>query len=273
MGVARLRQNQLSLTLWYQSGTSTRSNTCHTNMEDLVGLCGGQPARVTVWGKRTFRYREMSYSEERASRFGIQRNGQPFAREAPRGQASEEEYESLGRQHMGVVYHRGRSQIVSTSESHGGDLIIQRYDQSGWRVGLLQCSHLLKGARQVRGQGQKGGGLRGAPQCRRGGSTDREGRNADARQRIVGPWVWQYHGMQRRNYRGVINPLLSLRESIGHKRGRGGGEYKGKLQVPRQGGRAEAKKLHKTSVDGLLLKIAESEGLRVDVRVLDQGTK
>ncbi|RWV85873.1 hypothetical protein GW17_00052294, partial [Ensete ventricosum] len=49
---------------------------------------------------------------------------------------------------------RGRSQIASTSESHGGDLIIQRYDRSGWRVGLLQCSHSLKGARQVRGQGR-----------------------------------------------------------------------------------------------------------------------
>ncbi|RRT31707.1 hypothetical protein B296_00057971 [Ensete ventricosum] len=77
----------------------------------------------------------------------------------------------------------------------------------------------------------------------------------------------------RRDFRGVINPLLSWRESIGHKRGRGGGECKGKLQVPRQGGRAEAKELHKTGVDGLLIKIAESEGLRVDVGVLDQGTK
>ncbi|RWW75022.1 hypothetical protein BHE74_00016974 [Ensete ventricosum] len=44
------------------------------------------------------------------------------------------------------------SEIVSTSESHGGDLIIQRYNRSGWRVRLLQCSHSLKGARQVRGQ-------------------------------------------------------------------------------------------------------------------------
>ncbi|RWW02234.1 hypothetical protein GW17_00034684 [Ensete ventricosum] len=44
--------------------------------------------------------------------------------------------ESLGRQRMGAVYHRGRSQIASTSESHGGDLIILRYDQSSWRVGL-----------------------------------------------------------------------------------------------------------------------------------------
>ncbi|RWW58403.1 hypothetical protein BHE74_00034727 [Ensete ventricosum] len=34
--------------------------------------------------------------------------------------------------------------------------------------------------------------------------------------------------------------------------------------------RVEAKELHKTSFDGLLIKIAESEGLRVDVVVLDQ---
>ncbi|RWW83738.1 hypothetical protein BHE74_00007743 [Ensete ventricosum] len=62
--------------------------------------------------------------------------------------------ESLGHQHMEVIYHRGRIPSASTSEFHGGDLIIQRYDQSDWRVGLLQCSHSLKGARQVRGQGQ-----------------------------------------------------------------------------------------------------------------------
>ncbi|RRT46305.1 hypothetical protein B296_00007238 [Ensete ventricosum] len=37
--------------------------------------------------------------------------------------------------------------------------------------------------------------------------------------------------------------------------------------------RAEAKELHKTSVDGLLIKIVESERLRVDAGVLDQGTK
>ncbi|RZR91644.1 hypothetical protein BHM03_00019810, partial [Ensete ventricosum] len=64
--------------------------------------------------------------------------------------------ESLGRQHMGVVYHRESSQIASNSESHGGDLIILRFDRSSWRVELLQCSHSLKGARQVRGQGRKG---------------------------------------------------------------------------------------------------------------------
>ncbi|RWW67892.1 hypothetical protein BHE74_00024631 [Ensete ventricosum] len=43
---------------------------------------------------------------------------------------------------------------ASTSESHRGDLIIQRYDRSGWIVGLLQCSHSFKGARQVKGQGR-----------------------------------------------------------------------------------------------------------------------
>ncbi|RZR93470.1 hypothetical protein BHM03_00021983 [Ensete ventricosum] len=139
--------------------------------------------------------------------------------------------ESLGHQYMEAVYHRGRSQIASTSESHGGDLIIQRYDRSNWRVGLLQSSHSFKGAQQVRGQ-------------------DR-----------------------RRGFRGVIDPLLLGRERIGRKRDRGGGEYKGKLQVSRQGERAEAKELHKTGVDGLLIKIAESEGLRIEAGVLDLETK
>ncbi|RZS26345.1 hypothetical protein BHM03_00059671 [Ensete ventricosum] len=145
-----------------------------------------------------------------------------------------------------------------TRESHRGDLVIQRYDQSDWRVGLLQCLYSLKGARQVKGQGrlrnvatkeakenrigaspvtrwrrpcmrvvvclsidqgehrgveavgrkgrgsddesrgavtqnqsvgQKGGGLGGVPQCRRGGPTDHKERDANARQQIVGPWA------------------------------------------------------------------------------------
>ncbi|RWW83008.1 hypothetical protein BHE74_00008505 [Ensete ventricosum] len=63
--------------------------------------------------------------------------------------------ESLGYQHMGAVYHRGRILSASTKESHGGDLIIQRYDRSDWRVGLLQCLYSLKGARQVREQDRK----------------------------------------------------------------------------------------------------------------------
>ncbi|CAL9756246.1 unnamed protein product [Musa acuminata subsp. burmannicoides] len=55
---------------------------------------------------------------------------------------------------MGAVFHQGKSSNASTSESHGRDLIMQRYDRSSWRVGLLQSLYSLKGARQVRGQGR-----------------------------------------------------------------------------------------------------------------------
>ncbi|RZS14663.1 hypothetical protein BHM03_00046387 [Ensete ventricosum] len=74
---------------------------------------------------------------------------------------------------------------------------------------------------------------------------------------------------QRWDFHGVIYPLLSWRESVGRKRGRGGGECRGKLQVLRQCERTETKELHQTSVDGLLITIAESEGLQVDARVLN----
>ncbi|RRT57441.1 hypothetical protein B296_00036082, partial [Ensete ventricosum] len=84
--------------------------------------------------------------------------------------------ESLGHQHMGVVYHLGSSQIASTSVSHGGNLIILRYDWSSWRVGLLQCSHSLKEPDKLEDKAE-----------------------------------WDFHG--------VIDPLLSWRESIGRKRG------------------------------------------------------
>ncbi|RWW63252.1 hypothetical protein BHE74_00029570 [Ensete ventricosum] len=78
---------------------------------------------------------------------------------------------------------------------------------------------------------------------------------------------------KRRDFHGVIDPLLSWREIIGRKRDRRGGECRGKLQVPRQDERAETKELYKTGVDEFLIKIAESEGLRVDARVFDQETK
>ncbi|RRT49191.1 hypothetical protein B296_00027346 [Ensete ventricosum] len=76
-----------------------------------------------------------------------------------------------------------------------------------------------------------------------------------------------------------FNAYIRLRESekskenADRKTGLGGGECRGKLQVPRQDGRVEAKELHKTGADELLIKIAESEGLRIDAGVLDQGTK
>ncbi|RZS25793.1 hypothetical protein BHM03_00059043 [Ensete ventricosum] len=77
---------------------------------------------------------------------------------------------SSGHQHMRDVYHQGRSQIASTSESHGGDLIIQRcktmdiramglatpwYRRGGTSVeSLISCSHggralVVKGAEEV----------------------------------------------------------------------------------------------------------------------------
>ncbi|RWW12322.1 hypothetical protein BHE74_00025730 [Ensete ventricosum] len=42
----------------------------------------------------------------------------------------------------------------SDCHEESGDLIIQTYDRSSWRVGLLQCSHSLKGSQQVREQGR-----------------------------------------------------------------------------------------------------------------------
>ncbi|RWV77423.1 hypothetical protein GW17_00061749 [Ensete ventricosum] len=92
-----------------------------------------------------------------------------------------------------------------------------------------------------------------------------------AKMKILVISIWGCVPPREKSY--FIDPLLSWRESIGRKRGRGGGECRGKLRVPRHGRRAEAKKLHKTGIDGLLIKIAESEGLRVDAGVLDQGTK
>ncbi|RRT57067.1 hypothetical protein B296_00011748 [Ensete ventricosum] len=91
-----------------------------------------------------------------------------------------------------AIYHRGRSHIVSTSESHEGDLIIQRYDWSNWRVGLLQCLYLLKGARHVEDK---------------------------VEQRIVGPLAGSAMISQRWDFREVIDFLLSLRESVRRKRG------------------------------------------------------
>ncbi|RWW79998.1 hypothetical protein BHE74_00011676 [Ensete ventricosum] len=180
---------------------------------------------------------------------------------------------------MGVVYHRGRSQIASISESHGGDLIIQRYDQSGWRVGLLQCLHSFKGAQQVRGQGRVSEvaikeakenriGTSPATRWRRpcmrvavclsidhgellGGHSGvevggRKGRESDdefgeaqlpktqspsnlafSTTKRMGeveyPSSLTYPAEEfcissRRDFRGVIDPLLSWRESIGRKR-------------------------------------------------------
>ncbi|RWW06301.1 hypothetical protein GW17_00030379 [Ensete ventricosum] len=196
---------------------------------------------------------------------------------------------------MGVVYHRGKSQIASTSESHGRDLIIQRYDRSDWRVRLLQCLYSLKGAQQVRGQGRV---------VERGKeATSPEGLSNPKAKRRLKRWTRSVTIPQRRIYRSrrkgrrckatdsramglaapwyrrggtsveslipcshreralVINGVEELENAEANSR------------YQDRGGRVEAKELHKTDVDGLLIKIAESEGLRIDARVLDQGMK
>ncbi|RWW02701.1 hypothetical protein GW17_00034195 [Ensete ventricosum] len=150
------------------------------------------------------------------------------------------------------MYHQGSGQIARTSESHGGDLIILRYDRSSWRVGLLQCSHSLKGARPVKGQS------RVVERGEEATMSPVELSYPKAKRRLER--MWTRRSATRRDFRGVIDPFFSWKESIGRKRGQGGGVCKGKLQVPRQGRRAEAKELHKTSVDGLLIKIAENGG-------------
>ncbi|RZR74091.1 hypothetical protein BHM03_00032063 [Ensete ventricosum] len=179
--------------------------------------------------------------------------------------------ESLGHQHMGAVYHRGRSQIASTSESYGGDLIIQGMIGA---AGELDCFSAHIRLREPDKSDDKANGVEAGGRKGRGSDNESSGAQLPKSKASVRKEVdSKERHSARRDFRGVIDPLLSWRESIGRKRGRGGGEYKGKLQVPRQGGRAEAKELHKTGVDGLLIKIAESEGLWIDAGVLDQGTK
>ncbi|RRT46348.1 hypothetical protein B296_00042221 [Ensete ventricosum] len=141
------------------------------------------------------------------------------------------------------MYHCGRSQIASTSESHGGDLIIQRYDRSDWRVGLLQYLYSLKGARclenievlnQVVERGEE------ATTSPEGLSDPKvkhrlkrrwtrksaivllrhiyrsQRRDADTRQRIVGPWVtnamFDYSTATKSSWelRGVLQPKQKI---------------------------------------------------------------
>ncbi|RRT35077.1 hypothetical protein B296_00021295 [Ensete ventricosum] len=57
--------------------------------------------------------------------------------------------ESLGHQHMRVVYYHERSQIASTSESHGGDLIIQRCKATDSRAMGLTAPWYRRGGTSV----------------------------------------------------------------------------------------------------------------------------
>ncbi|RRT63651.1 hypothetical protein B296_00016184 [Ensete ventricosum] len=80
--------------------------------------------------------------------------------------------ESLDHQHMGAVYHRGRSQIVSTNESHRGGLHYIKENRIGaslatrWRrpcMSVVVClsidqGELLGGHSGVEAGGRKGRG-------------------------------------------------------------------------------------------------------------------
>ncbi|RRT31715.1 hypothetical protein B296_00031202 [Ensete ventricosum] len=54
------------MTMWYQSGTSIRRNTRHTNVGDLARLCGGQPARVIQLAEAKLGSRDLSTGQEDA---------------------------------------------------------------------------------------------------------------------------------------------------------------------------------------------------------------
>ncbi|RZS01044.1 hypothetical protein BHM03_00030840 [Ensete ventricosum] len=164
-----------------------------------------------------------------------------------------------------------------------GDLIIQRYDRSNWRVGLLQYLYSLKGARQVKGQDRvnehgyqeaKENRMSTSPVTRwrrpymkvavclyidkgklliehtgveaggrKGRESDDESRGAQlpkSKASIRKEVDSEECHSARRDFRGVIYPLLSWRESISHERDRGGGECKGREKTNRRKERGEA---------------------------------
>ncbi|RWV83479.1 hypothetical protein GW17_00054901 [Ensete ventricosum] len=174
---------------------------------------------------------------------------------------------------------------AGTLEEYVIVLSFELYDRSSWRVGLLQCSHLLKGARQVRGQSQVVGRGEEATTSPVGLSYPKAKRQLERR------WTRRSTTLpQRRIYRSrrkgcrckSTNSRAMDLAAPWYRRGGTSMEssilcsHGGRAMVIKgaeEGRRAEAKKLHNTDVDGLLIKMAESKGLRVDAGVLDQGTK
>ncbi|RZS07166.1 hypothetical protein BHM03_00037951 [Ensete ventricosum] len=88
---------------------------------------------------------------------------------------------------------------IETQDPDNGAPILAKGDpRIGWRrwsKGARKRRRVRRGlATQKQSVGQKGGGLGGVSQCRRGGSTDCGKRDVDPRQRIVGSWARQRHG-------------------------------------------------------------------------------
>ncbi|RRT81037.1 hypothetical protein B296_00014319 [Ensete ventricosum] len=75
---------------------------------------------------------------------------------------------------------------------------------------------------------------------------------------------------QRQDFCGVINPLLSWRESVDFEMGQGGGECRNKLKYQ---DKAKGQKPRNFIRPVSWASHQESGGLRVDARGLDQGTK
>ncbi|RRT35268.1 hypothetical protein B296_00042481 [Ensete ventricosum] len=103
--------------------------------------------------------------------------------------------------HGEIVVRVHHTNLIAMEMTLGGDMVqlivVEWFEaiQHTWEKSCEGRDHAKRGsATQKRSVGQKGGGLGGVPQCHRGGSTDREERDADARQRIVGPWAWQHYG-------------------------------------------------------------------------------
>ncbi|RZS16289.1 hypothetical protein BHM03_00048261 [Ensete ventricosum] len=151
--------------------------------------------------------------------------------------------ESLSHQHMGAMYHRGRSPSASTNESHRGDGIM-------WMIRSCWELHFDK---QYNGKDYR------FKECE---TTD---------SRVMGLAVLWY----RRggtfveasipcSYGGRVLVAKGVEEVENAK---ANSKYQDRAE------RQEARELHKTSVNELLIKIVENEGLRVDAGVLDQGTK
>ncbi|RWW49059.1 hypothetical protein BHE74_00044820 [Ensete ventricosum] len=172
----------------------------------------------------------------------------------------------------------GASILANTSESHGGDLIIQRYDQSDWRVGLLQCLYSLKGTRQVRGQARNTEVLKGVERGEKATTSleglsypkaKRRGKATDSR--AIGsaaPWY----------RRGETSVESSIPCSHGGRAlvVKGAEEVENAEANSKYQDRAEGQRPRnfiRLVSTGFSSKIAESEGLQVDAGVLDQGTK
>ncbi|RRT35128.1 hypothetical protein B296_00048176, partial [Ensete ventricosum] len=88
-------------------------------------------------------------------------------------------------------------------------------DKVEWSKGARKRRRVRRGlATQKQSVGQKGGGLGGVPQCRRGGSTDCGKRDADPRQRIVRSWARQRHGTAEQRSSVQVQEIIFMTRTL-----------------------------------------------------------